>query len=102
MLRVMPLFLIKTKLMELRSERKCVKSFSFDSRKNEILTEVKTEDGKHHPRYVNQRQIVILRTPYSYYLRYCEAKDNSMSPEIASHKYNRFLSGEKFKFMLFI
>lgn len=60
-----------------------IKSFSFDSKKDRTLTQIRTDDKVLHPRMVNETHITILKQPNSVFLGYAVADDKSKAAHIA-------------------
>lgn len=58
-------------------------SFSFDSKKNRILTATQTDDNVLHPRITIENDIAIVKEPDSIFLGYAVANDSEKSPNIA-------------------
>lgn len=76
-------FLLQQELMRRNRIGTTLKAFAFDSKKDKTLTQVRTEDGKLHPRQVTETHITVLRQPSSVFLGYAVAMETSSAPEIS-------------------
>lgn len=73
----------RARLMRLNFVSDNPKAFSFDSRKDQTLIEMRTDDGKLHPRVVKETHIVVLKQPGSTFLGYAVGKETANAPETA-------------------